>query len=213
MRLSAFDLDHTLLKINSSFRFGAYLYRTGHISFVSMLYAVGCYSLHKMGLLTMRGMHRRLFARLFRKHSAVTHQSLADQFVAEQGGDLLYEPALQRLRLAQQQGHYTVLLSSSPDFLVAPFAQFLGIDKWAATPYLIDTQQRFSALGEVLQGEKKRRIIEDLMQSEGVTRDAVYAYSDSHLDLPLLEAAGHATGVNPTQQLRSICLRRKWEII
>ena len=39
-----------------------------------------------------------------------------------------------------------------------------------------------------------------------------YAYSDSITDLPMLEAVGHPTAVNPDRGLRKVALQRGWPV-
>nr|BFE77188.1 hypothetical protein GCM10020092_104890 [Actinoplanes digitatis] len=40
-----------------------------------------------------------------------------------------------------------------------------------------------------------------------------YAYSDSSSDLPLLEAVGHPSVVNPDRTLRRVALERSWPVL
>ncbi len=44
----------------------------------------------------------------------------------------------------------------------------------------------------------------------GIDRQQVTAYSDSHLDLPLLLAAGTPVVVNPDRKLRKIAQLNTW---
>lgn len=209
-KVSLFDLDHTLIQANCSYHFGSYFYKRSGFSLLSMFYAVGCYVLHKTGALSLQGLHERLFRRLFKGSSAEPIKKMALQFVSESLSLLLYAPAFQRLKEAQQHGQRTIILSSSPDFLVERFAEALKVDAWAATPYRID-QHRFSAIGTVFDGEAKRDYVTRLLPT--FEREAIAAYSDSHLDLPFLEAAGRAVAVNPDRCLLAICKRRGWEIM
>jgi phosphoserine phosphatase len=39
------------------------------------------------------------------------------------------------------------------------------------------------------------------------------AYSDSHTDLPFLEAVGHPVAVNPDRKLRRIASQRGWPVL
>lgn len=211
--ISVFDLDHTLLTENCSFRFGAFLYQSKRLALSSTLYAVSCYSLHAAGLLPLQNLHEKLFNRLFKGSSAWLLENLARQFVQAHVPHLLYQPAYERFLEASEQGHRTLLLSSSPDFLIRAVADYLKVDDWSATPYLTDANNRFISLGKVLSGEGKRAYLKEQMDKLDVSVEEVYAYSDSHLDLPLLEAVAHPVGVKPNRRLRSICRRRGWEMI
>lgn len=208
--LSLFDLDHTLLTENSSYQFGLYRYRLNDISRFSLIYALGCYGLHKAGLLSMRNLHQKIFHALVRGAHFDSINEKAERFVKEQLSRMIYKPAFQRLQDARAKGHRIVILSSSPAFLVSPIARFLKVDEWAATPYGV-TQNLFTCVGQVLCGEGKKNYLEQLLQKEHF--DEVFAYSDSHLDLPLLQAAGHPVAVNPDRRLRRYSQRQGWEII
>lgn len=209
-RLSLFDLDHTLLTKNSSFQFGLYRYRLNDISSISLAYAVGCYGLHKAGLLSMHNLHRRVFQAFLLGSAFDSIKEKAERFVKEQLSQMIYKPAFQRLQEAQSSGHRVVILSSSPDFLVSPVARFLKVEEWAATPYGV-TQNVFSSVGQVLCGESKKNYLERLLQKDHY--DEIFAYSDSYLDLPMLQAAGHPVAVNPDRSLRLYSQRHGWEII
>lgn len=208
--VSLFDLDHTLLSENCSYQFGLYRYRLNDISTFSLAYAVGCYGLHKAGLLSMHNLHRRIFQAFMLGAAFDSIKEKAERFVKEQIPQMIYKPAFQRLLEARALGHRIIILSSSPAFLVSPIARFLKVDEWAATPYGV-TQNRFCSMGQVLCGEMKKQYLEQILQSDHY--DDVFAYSDSHLDLPMLQAAGHPVAVNPDRRLRHFCQRQGWEII
>ena len=48
---------------------------------------------------------------------------------------------------------------------------------------------------------------------EGFELAACSAYSDSHTDLPFLEAVGHPFAVNPDRKLRRLAEGRGWPVL
>jgi phosphoserine phosphatase len=60
-----------------------------------------------------------------------------------------------------------------------------------------------------LHAENKADCVRDL----GYDLDACTAYTDSHTDLPLLEAVGHPVAVNPDRKLRRIAAARGWPVL
>ena len=99
--------------------------------------------------------------------------------------------ALQRLRWHQQQGHRVILCSASPEFILQPLADGLGVE-------LIGTQvsRRDGILlpqlaGPNCKGPEKPRRLEALLASEGLSLDAflLEAYGDSAGDRELLQRA------------------------
>lgn len=210
---SFFDLDHTLLKDNCSYRFGAYLYKHNKFPLSTMLYFVGCYGLHKVGKLSLRRLHECIFAKLFKNSSLTEFQEYSQQFLKENFSSMIYPPAVEKLNEAKREGQLTVILSSSPDFLVELFAKNFGVDQWIATKYNMDSQQNLTMISDILDGEEKAKMLHDISTKMGIPIDETTAYSDSFLDLPFLKEAGRAIAVNPDNKLRAVCNQYKWNII
>lgn len=213
MRLSVFDLDHTLLTVNSSYHFGVYLYRQNFFSFPSLLASLCYYAYHKLFGMSVQKLHKKTFQMLFKGVSAEELQKHAAVFLEEQLTKKFYKPALERLREAQEKGDYVLILSSSPDFLVKPIAEWLGVDAWQATIYAVDDCGRLSHLASILEGQDKADYLAHLIKKMNISSSSITAYSDSHLDLPVLKMAGKAIGVVPDFYLKRICQEKGWEII
>ena len=104
-----------------------------------------------------------------------------------------------------------MLLSGSPDFLVGPTARRLGVEDWEGTRYSVDNNDRLTTSEAFMEGGAKAD--RAVARAEALKLDKIQAYSDSAVDLPLLEVAGQAIGVRPERKLRLICEERGWEII
>jgi HAD superfamily hydrolase (TIGR01490 family) len=63
-----------------------------------------------------------------------------------------------------------------------------------------------------LLGQGKAGAVVEFAASEGLDLPASIAYSDSHTDLPFLEAVGSAVAVNPDRRLRQIAVGRGWPV-
>lgn len=213
MHLSVFDLDHTLININSSFHFGLYLYRQKFFSFSKLVACLSDYARHKWLGLSVQTLHARAFARLFKGHALSDIRHHVDQFLTEHLTSFLYEPVVQRLKAAQTQGNYTLILSSSPDFLVGAIAHRLGVSQWKATVYQADTKGKLMSIAHVLEGQDKADYLKNLAHQMRVPLSATTVYSDSYLDLPVLKIAGQAIGVDPDSHLKRVCLQNGWEIL
>lgn len=62
-------------------------------------------------------------------------------------------------------------------------------------------------------GEGKAAAVRELAEREDFDLAASTAYSDSHTDLPFLEAVGHPVVVNPDRELRRIAAERSWPVL
>lgn len=211
--ISAFDLDHTLLRVNSSFHFCKYLCQRGYVPRWKLFFVFSYTIQHLLGLLSTKDLHNLAFQRFFFGLNPVDVQRWVDEFLHRYFNHYLYLPAIEVLQKSQEAGDVTMILSSSPNFLVEPIAKKLNISLWYATEYAIDKDCRFCHISHIVLGDEKKQKIDELRQQLGSAGTVVTAYSDSHLDLPFLLAADIRVGVNPTRQLRAICQRNHWKII
>ncbi len=213
MELSAFDLDDTLIEGNSSASFCKYLYRHGEIPLSVLMYSL-VYSLrHRFFGMTLAELHHSVFNRLLLGKPFAMLEKYIDKFVDEYVQKSLYLPAFIRLRRAQQLGHYTMILSNAPDFLVAGFAKILGVNSFQATEYHLDEERKFEKIFRILEGKDKARLILNHAKKLGILLEKITAYSDSVHDLEFLQVAGNPIAVNPDKKLRAISLENQWSII
>ena len=111
----------------------------------------------------------------------------------------------------QAEGRRVVIATTTPEHLVAPLAELLGIDDVVATRY----GQRDGSFdgtidGEFVWGKGKYRAVAEWARRSGVDLRESWAYSDSYYDVPLLSAVGHPTVVNPDPRMRIQATVRRW---
>jgi HAD superfamily hydrolase (TIGR01490 family) len=126
---------------------------------------------------------------------------------------LVYAEALDLIHEHQAAGRRVFLISASPEEIVAPLAQYLGVDEAIASRAELDEEGRYT--GEVAfwsYGPFKAEAMIEVAERLRIDLSASYAYSDSGTDLPMLEAVGHPVAVNPDRELARIAREREWEI-
>jgi HAD superfamily phosphoserine phosphatase-like hydrolase len=163
--------------------------------------------------MSVQTLHAKAFNTLFKGYKLSTIEEYADLFLSQYLSSMLYHPVIQRLREAQAKGEYTLILSSSPAFLVEAVAQRLQVAHWKATTYHLDSEGDLTAIAHVLEGQDKADYVTALADKMNLPASAITAYSDSYLDLPVLKIAGRAIGVVPDPYLKRICLDQGWEIL
>lgn len=212
-KLSVFDLDHTLITANCSYRFCCFLFRRKLITPLSFFKASYYYARHLFFGLPLLELHRQVFNQLLKGLSPDAMKVHVDHFVEEFLGSALYMPAVVRLRLAEQLGEHTAIFSNSPDFLVGPIAKFLGVESWRATTYMHDEEGHFSGLACVVDGEQKAAFLKQMIENLKLEKSQVTAYSDSYQDMPFLSQSGHPIAVNPDAPLKAYAQSHNWPII
>lgn len=212
-KLFIFDLDRTLISVNSSFCFGKYLFQKKVLSLSRVIRLVFLYTLHKFGFLSIKQLHEETFKCFFLDLSVEMIEKNADLFLAEKFDSLIYRPVFEHLKKAKASNGYTAILSSSPDFLVEKIAHLLKVDLWEATVYHKTADLKYSHISQFIEGKEKSWILQQWQNELNIPKENVTVFSDSYLDLPLLLMAGHPFAVNPDRYLRKHCDRFKWPVI
>jgi HAD superfamily hydrolase (TIGR01490 family) len=110
-------------------------------------------------------------------------------------------------------GRDVVVVSASGEEIVAPIARALGATHAMATRMVVEDGKYTGEVAFYCYGEGKAQAIKALAAREGYALGHCYAYSDSVTDLPMLEAVGHPTVVNPDRALRKEAAARGWPVL
>ena len=210
-----FDLDKTVIAKASMVAFGRPLYRHGLLSrslLIRALYGQLIYQLlgaDEAKLARMRESVLALTRGWDRAHvSAIVRDTLADVVQP-----LIYGEALELIEAHRAAGRRVFLVSASPQEIVVPLAQHIGVPEVIATRARVDDAGRYTGETEFYAyGPHKAEAMRAIAAEEGIDLAASYAYSDSATDLPMLEVVGHPVVVNPDRELLRVARERDWEI-
>ncbi len=110
-------------------------------------------------------------------------------------------------------GRDVVVVSASGEEIVAPIAKAVGASHAMATRMVVEEGKYTGEVAYYCYGEGKVEAIRELAAREGYALEHCYAYSDSVTDLPMLQAVGHPTVVNPDRGLRKEAVTRGWPVL
>lgn len=216
MRPAAFfDLDKTILAKSSSLAFARPLFAGGVIGRSAVLksaYAQFVYLTSGADHDQMEKMREYMQA-LCAGWDVETVKQIVSDTLEEVVDPIIYAEALELIGTHQSEGIDVVVISSSGTEVVEPICERLGVDRAVGTQLEI-IDGRYS--GEILfyaYGEGKAEAMRALADEFGYDLAASFAYTDSHTDLPMLEAVGHPVAVNPDDQLRATAEERQWPIM
>jgi HAD superfamily hydrolase (TIGR01490 family) len=126
---------------------------------------------------------------------------------------LVYQEPLHLVTRHRERGEPAYIVSATLQEIVEELARELGFDgAIGSTCEIVDGVYTGRSL-RAAHGEGKAAAIRELAEQEGLDLPASTAYSDSHTDLPFLEAVGHPVVVNPDRELRRIAGERGWPIL
>jgi HAD superfamily hydrolase (TIGR01490 family) len=210
-----FDLDKTVIARASMVAFGKPLYRAGLLSrwlLLRALYGQLVYlylGADENRMAKMREAALRVTVGWSRDHI----RSLVRETLEEVIEPIIYDEALTLIRFHQGEGRKVFIVSASPEEIVDPLAEYLGVDDVIATRPKVDEHGRYS--GEVdfySYGPSKVVAMEEAARRDGIDLEASYAYSDSITDAPMLGAVGHPVAVNPDRALARLAAEQGWEV-
>jgi HAD superfamily hydrolase (TIGR01490 family) len=218
MRLALFDLDHTLLPIDSADAWSHFLVRAGgldpghHVAQIQRFaddYRSGSfdpeeYLAFQMGLLA--------------RFPRATLEQIRSCFVQEVIEPNLRPEAFELIDSHRQRRCELALVTGTNAFVTAPIAERLGLAHLLAVqPEQIDGRFTGRYAGHHTYGQGKVLAVENFLRERGSSIEALDEcafYTDSINDLPLLEriaaGGGQAVVTNADQRLRAIAQQRGW---
>ena len=210
-----FDLDRTIIAGSSALAFSRPFRRQGLISRRAALrsgYAQLLLVLAGADADTVDQLRRRITA-LCTGWEVAQIQAIMAETLHEIVQPMVYAEAAELIAEHRARGDEVMVLSASGLEVVEPIAALVGADRCQATRMAIRNGRYTGEIDLYLYGEQKAEAARDIAAARGYRLADCRAYSDSITDLPLLEAVGHPTVVNPDRALRRVAEERGWPIL
>ncbi len=210
-RIAFFDVDDTLIVVNSMFRF--LQCHLGALGFPPAKYRQTVEEYRRLvraGISREEAHHR--YYRLFADREATEVAAHGREwFRREQEiGDLFHSPVLAALREHQRSRDLIVLVSGTHAACLQPIAESVGADATLCTPLTVEDGMYTGEIAEPMIGEGKAVAARQTMSAYGSTPADCYAYGDHASDLPLLVSVGHPVVVGTDPVLLDHAARWGW---
>ena len=216
--LCLFDLDDTLLPIDSDHAWGEFVIRLGWVDEATFRARNDAfYEQYKAGRLDVHAYIAFATAPL-RVRDAATLAAAHARFMSEVIGPRILPPARELVRSHQARGDLVGLVTATNDFITAPIAAAFGIEHLIALELERgdDGSIRGTIRGTPTYREGKVTRVGEWLAGLGRRWDdfaSISVYSDSVNDLPLLERAHHPVATNPSPALEALARERHWRIL
>ena len=216
--LALFDLDHTLLPIDSDHEWGEFLVRTGAVDPVAFKRSNDAFfEQYKLGTLDpVEYLEFALgtLARFPRPQLDAMHR----QFMAEVIAPAILPRARALLREHQDAGDLVAIVTATNRFVTAPIAASLGVEHLIAAVPEEDADGNLTGklLGAPTSGAGKVGHTHAWLATIGKPLSAFersHFYSDSHNDIPLLSVVTHPVATNPNAALANHATRLGWPLL
>ena len=206
MKLALFDLDHTLLPLDSDQSWGEFMLSLGWVDEATFRahndafyadYHAGCWDIHDYVRFATQSVRIQ-----GPEAAALAHRRFMDEVIAP----AMHPSALALVKHHRDQGDTLVMVTATNEFVTGPIAKAFGIDVLLAVE--LERDEAGQITGEIagvpsLREGKVIRVT-DWLASQGLDWSQVSAtfYSDSTNDLPLLEKVQVPVVTNPDVDFR-----------
>lgn len=216
-RIALFDLDHTLLPIDSDYSWGVFTQDIGWTDPVAFKERNDeFYEHYKAGTLDVHD-YVRFATEAVRLRGPAQAQAAHERFMRTVIEPSLRDEAMALVRQHRDAGEEVVIVTATNEFVTRPIARAFGVEELIA----VDLERgpdgwitgEIAGVPSAREGKVVR--VAQWLAARGLDWDSVECtfYSDSINDLALLEKADHPVATNPDQPLRAIATERGWRIL
>ena len=212
-----FDLDHTLLPLDSDHAWGQYTTHMGWTDAENFAQRNDAfYRQYQQGELDIHAYVQ--FATQAARERGLQASSIAHQaFMRDVIIPAMRPEATALVQRHRAQGDRLLIVTATNEFVTAPIAQAFGIDILIAVQLERDPNGELTGqiAGTPSFGPGKVVRLQQWLEQQGLTWAGIRStfYSDSINDLPLLEKVNHPVATNPDARLRAVAQQRGWPIL
>jgi HAD superfamily hydrolase (TIGR01490 family) len=217
MNLALFDLDNTLLPIDSDYAWGEFTNQMGWNDPVAFKakndqfyadYLAGALDIHDYVRFATEAVRLRGAEEAAKAHAQFMKETILPQIKPQ---------ALELVKAHQAAGDHVMIVTATNEFVTRPIAQAFGVQELIAVELARDSEGwitgEISGVPSFKEG-KVLRVEQWLIAHQKNWQDVqITFYSDSINDLPLLEQAQIPVAVNPDTRLRQLATDRGWRIL
>jgi HAD superfamily hydrolase (TIGR01490 family) len=218
MRLALFDLDHTLLPIDSDHAWGEYTVERGWRDAVEFKARNDAfYENYKIGKLDPE--EYLMFATAaMRERGATESIALRADYMSAVIEKNVKKPALELLAKHRAAGDEILLVTATNEFVTELIAKRFEIKHLIAVQLEIGSDGWYTGRWRGTPSFKEGKVerVRQWLAERGKTWDDVSHstfYSDSMNDLPLLEHVTEPVATNPDPRLRALATERGWKVL
>ncbi|SFB77431.1 HAD-superfamily subfamily IB hydrolase, TIGR01490 [Polaromonas sp. OV174] len=216
-RLALFDLDHTLIPIDSDYEWGEFTIALGWCDATEFKRRnAEFFDQYRAGTLDIHD-YVRFATQAIREQGSIKSIAAHDQFMDEVVNKVITEQARALLETHRAAGDELVIVTATNEFVTRPIAQAFGVQELIAVE--LERDARGELTGEIRgtpsAREGKVTRMEQWLAARNWRWEDVETtfYTDSMNDLALLEKATWPVATNPDPRLRALATERGWRIL
>lgn len=206
-----FDLDHTIIRVNSGAALLRHAQKKGILSTWKLFYALCLAILYKIGIIDPSKIIEKLGSWLT-GYAVEDIENLCNEIVKRDLIQAIRPEIINEMKKHKQQGAELVMLSSALASICNPLAKHLEMGTVISSELeVVDKKYTGRPLGKFCFRDEKLDRINQYFKDKNYKFEDAFYYADSIDDLPVLQSVGHPVCVNPDKKLKKIALTRNWE--
>jgi HAD superfamily hydrolase (TIGR01490 family) len=216
-KIALFDLDHTLIPMDSDHAWGEFTIRLGWCDSTEFKRRnAEFFDQYRAGKLNVHD-YVRFATQAIRAQGATESIAAHARFMDDVVLKNIKPQALELVRGHQQAGDAVAIVTATNEFVTRPIADAFGVDDLMAVELERGPGGWFTGdiKGTPSFREGKVTRVESWLADRELGWDDVETtfYTDSMNDLALLEKATHPVATNPDERLRALAKERGWRIL
>lgn len=217
-RLALFDLDHTLLPLDSDYQWAIFMAKSGRAGdpAEALRRNEELMERYNAGELTAEQAAEFMLG-LLAAHPPHLLAAWHEEFMQSVIRPAMTPAAIELVQRHLAAGDLCALVTATNSFVTAPIARAFGVQTLIATePEYLGGRYTGKIFGTP--SFKHGKVVRVNSWLEGLNQrihdfDASYFYSDSINDLPLLEVVTNPIVTNPSESLLAVAQARKWPVL
>ncbi len=215
-RVAFFDVDNTLMRGSSLFFLSKGMYQRGFFTKKDISNFVMANLRYRLSGVENKEEIAKIqgaACEFFRGHEAAVSEKMGIEVYDEYVSPALWQGTIEIANNHLDHDEEVWLVTATPKDLADLIAKRLGFTGALGTVAEVkDGVYTGKLIGQLLHGPNKAIAVRLLAEQQGIDLANSYAYSDSHHDIPLLEAVGNPRAINPDTLLQIHAIKAHWPI-
>ena len=212
-KAALFDLDRTLLRVDSARLYTRFRRDRGEASLLEALRVALWATQYTLGVIDAPKVARKALEGFRGRAESWLEESCAEWFPRYVLPEV-QQAGRRAVKKHREAGDFVAIVTGATRYVAEPVAAELGIDHVICSELELDDEGCFT--GRIIEplcyGMGKIERTARIAEQEGFLLEEASFYSDSITDLPLLEFVKAPIVINPDRRLRRVAQQRGWPI-
>jgi HAD superfamily hydrolase (TIGR01490 family) len=213
-----FDLDGTLLPIDSDHAFGQFMVAVGWVDADAFQRRNDAFYEDYQAARLDIDAYIDFATAPWRERPEAQALAMRERFMRECVQPVLRAQALALVQSHRAAGDRLAIVTATNEFITRPIADAFGIQTLIALELVRDDNRRVTGAVRGVPSLREGKVvrIEQWLAGQGLRHadfERITAYGDSTNDVPLLEWATHPVATNPAPALAAVARERGWPVL